>query len=100
MPIYEYACATCGHRFELRQRFSDEPVEECPECGSSVHRVFHPTGIIFKGSGWYITDSRKSTGAGETGDGKPAGSEAPSTTTKETTSTTTKTEAVPAAADN
>lgn len=66
MPIYEYACGTCGHTFERKQRFSDEPVSECPECGAQVRRVLHPAGIIFKGSGWYITDSRKSSGSSDT----------------------------------
>jgi putative FmdB family regulatory protein len=60
MPIYEYECAACKHRFERSQRFSDPPVSECPVCGSPVRRVLFPAGIVFKGSGWYITDSRKS----------------------------------------
>lgn len=67
MPIYEYACSACGHRFDIKQRFSDEPVAECSKCGSQVRRVLHPAGIIFKGSGWYITDSRKSNGASSDG---------------------------------
>ncbi len=58
MPIYEYACGSCGHRFETKQRFSDDPITTCPECGQSVRRVLHPAGIIFKGSGFYINDSR------------------------------------------
>lgn len=60
MPTYEYECRECSVRFERMQRFSDEPVKTCPECGGPVRRVFHPVGIVFKGSGWYITDSRKS----------------------------------------
>jgi putative FmdB family regulatory protein len=63
MPIYEYACATCGHRFDVRQSFSDEPVTDCTKCGALVRRVLHPAGVIFKGSGWYVTDSRKSADA-------------------------------------
>ncbi len=59
MPIYEYECSACKSRFERMQRFSDPPVTECPECGSAVRRVLFPAGIVFKGSGWYITDSRK-----------------------------------------
>jgi putative FmdB family regulatory protein len=58
MPIYEYECTSCKTRFERSQRFSDPPVTECPECGSQVRRVLFPAGIVFKGSGWYITDSR------------------------------------------
>ena len=58
MPIYEYACGSCGHRFETKQRFTDDPITTCPQCGQSVRRVLHPAGIIFKGSGFYINDSR------------------------------------------
>lgn len=58
MPIYEYECSACKTRFERSQRFSDAPVTECPECGSPVRRVLFPAGVVFKGSGWYITDSR------------------------------------------
>jgi len=63
VPLYEYACANCGHRFEVRQRVVDEPISVCPKCGGPTRRVFHPVGIIFKGSGWYSTDSRKSESA-------------------------------------
>lgn len=59
MPTYEYQCKTCGHHFERVQRFSDAPLTECPECSGVIRRVIHPAGIVFKGSGWYITDSRK-----------------------------------------
>lgn len=59
MPIYEYVCASCSHSFEVRQRFSDDPVTTCPQCGGTVRRVLFPAGIIFKGSGFYITDNRK-----------------------------------------
>lgn len=61
MPTYEYQCGTCGNRFEKFQSFSEEPVKICPECGSPVKKVFSPAGIIFKGSGWYINDSKKAT---------------------------------------
>jgi putative FmdB family regulatory protein len=60
MPTYEYECLACKHRFERFQKFSDPPVSECPECGASVRKVLFPAGVVFKGSGWYITDSRKS----------------------------------------
>jgi len=59
MPIYEYECTRCGHRFEVKQRFSDDPVATCPTCGNSVRRLLHPAGIIFKGSGFYITDYKR-----------------------------------------
>jgi len=58
MPLYEYQCQECGLRFERRQHFSDEPVKICPDCGGSVVRLIHPAGIIFKGSGFYVTDNR------------------------------------------
>ena len=58
MPIYEYQCDTCGLRFEHRQHMSDEPLKDCPECDGHVHRVIQPVGVIFKGSGFYITDNR------------------------------------------
>ncbi len=72
MPVYEYECENCGRRFERLQSINDEPVRQCPECSGSVHKVFHPAGIIFKGSGWYITDSRKSTSGSVTGESKSA----------------------------
>lgn len=59
MPIYQYECDKCGIRFERMQRMSDEPLTECPECDGHVHRVIQPVGIIFRGSGFYITDNRQ-----------------------------------------
>lgn len=59
MPTYAYRCTACSHEFEVFQKFSDQPLTECPECGSPVRKVFQPVGIVFKGSGWYINDSRK-----------------------------------------
>jgi putative FmdB family regulatory protein len=61
MPTYTYRCTACGYGFERFQRFSDGPLTECPECQGLVKRVLHPVGIVFKGSGWYITDSRSAT---------------------------------------
>lgn len=78
MPIYEYACSQCGHRFDARQSWSDDPLTVCPECTGAIRRVMHPAGVIFKGSGWYITDSRKSSSAPESSDksnGKSDGGE-------------------------
>ena len=67
MPVYEYQCTECKERFERQQRFSEEPVRDCPICGAAVRRVYQPVGIIFKGSGFYVTDNRKDSGekAGE-----------------------------------
>ena len=62
MPVYEYECNKCSHRFEMRQGFHDDPQAECPKCKEIARRVFHPAPIIFKGSGFYVTDHRKSSG--------------------------------------
>ena len=57
MPVYGYRCSR-GHHFEVQQRITDAPLNQCPECGAPVTRVFYPVGIVFKGSGFYKTDSR------------------------------------------
>jgi putative FmdB family regulatory protein len=62
MPTYSYHCETGNHDFDIVQRFSDDALTVCPECGGSVRRVIQPVGVVFKGSGWYITDSRKGSG--------------------------------------
>ena len=65
MPTYVYACDECGVQFEEYQSFNSKPLEVCPHGHEgTVRRVFQPVGIVFKGSGWYITDSRKSESAG------------------------------------
>jgi len=58
MPLYEYQCRECGLRFTRRQHFTEEPVRVCPECNGPVDRLIQPAGIIFKGSGFYVTDHR------------------------------------------
>ena len=60
MPIYEYECGHCCFRFEMKQGFDEEPEAMCPQCQGRAQRVFHSTPVIFKGSGFYVTDSRKS----------------------------------------
>jgi putative FmdB family regulatory protein len=62
MPTYQYACVKCDHAFELVQSFSDAPVTSCPECNGEVKKVYGNVGIVFKGSGFYKTDSRPSGG--------------------------------------
>ena len=59
MPIYEYECGDCRFRFEKRQGYHEDPESVCPQCKGKTYRVIHPAPIIFKGSGFYITDSRK-----------------------------------------
>ncbi len=65
MPTYQYACTNpeSKHEFEVVQSFSDAPVSECPECGATVRKVYGSVGVVFKGSGFYRTDSRKSSEA-------------------------------------
>ncbi len=58
MPTYVYECTDCGVRFERLQSYSDATLRECPECGGQVHRVIQPVGVIFKGSGFYVTDNK------------------------------------------
>jgi len=58
MPTYEYQCLSCGRHVEIVQRFSDEPLRTCEHCGGPLRRVFHPVGILLKGSGFYSTDNR------------------------------------------
>jgi len=58
VPTYEYACTACGYRFDAVQRFTDEPLAECPECGGALRKVYGAVGIVLKGSGFYKTDSR------------------------------------------
>ncbi|HEY7280615.1 MAG TPA: FmdB family zinc ribbon protein [Actinomycetota bacterium] len=58
MPTYEYACLQCGEHVEVYQSFTDEPLSVCPNCGGQLRKVFHPAGILFRGSGFYKTDSR------------------------------------------
>lgn len=59
MPTYEYTCKACGENFDIVQSFSDKPLKKHPgDCGGPVQKVFHASGIVFKGSGFYVTDSR------------------------------------------
>jgi len=62
MPLYEYRCQQCGHLQEIRHGFKETHAEPCSQCGAELVRVFTPTGIVFKGSGFYVNDSRKSSG--------------------------------------
>ncbi len=103
MPTYEYLCQTCSHRFETWQKMTDEPLKICPECGGHIRRVLFPAGVIFKGSGFYVTDHKGEHPAGAKSDvkkeegapeaakpksdeSKPAESGASASASKETTS--------------
>jgi putative FmdB family regulatory protein len=60
MPIYEYACTACGERTEAKQTFDDPPLLECPACGGKLRKLYSPVGVVFKGTGFYSTDGRRS----------------------------------------
>ena len=88
MPLYEYECDSCGHRFEVIQKFSDPLVDTCPKCGKtkSVHKLISSPAIQFKGTGWYITDyakkdSTSATKAGNAKEGSTSSSEGSSSST-------------------
>jgi putative FmdB family regulatory protein len=101
MPTYEYRCQSCGTRFEVWQKMSDDPLTTCQTCGGPVHRVLYPAGIVFKGSGFYSTDNRSSgssasssqssSASGDSaGSGSASGGNAPAAASESKTSTTPK----------
>jgi putative FmdB family regulatory protein len=69
MPLYEYQCKKCGHRFEKIQKFSDKMIKKCPECGGPVEQLVSAPAVQFKGSGWYVTDYAKKSHAPATDTG-------------------------------
>jgi putative FmdB family regulatory protein len=73
MPIYEYECKKCHHRFEKIQKFSDPHVKKCPECGGPIEQVITAPAVQFKGTGWYVTDYAKKSGSmGSSSNGEPS----------------------------
>jgi putative FmdB family regulatory protein len=89
MPVYAYECKECGVRFERRQSFNDDPITVCPECEGEVRRLIQPAGIVFKGSGFYVTDNRSSSNSTVSGT---------SDSTTKSTSAEKKTDSTPAKA--
>src|SRR5688572_15260779 len=89
MPLYEYQCDACAHRFEVIQKYSDPPVDVCPKCGGAVKKLLSSPAIQFKGTGWYITDYARS---GKTDSGSASASSDSKTETKPETKTETKSE--------
>ena len=87
MPTYQYACTECGHAFEQVQSFSDDTLTVCPECQGRLRKVFNAVGVVFKGSGFYRTDSRGKSSAAEAGS---SSSESKGETKKTETKTETK----------
>ena len=90
MPLYEYECESCHHRFERIQKFSDPPVETCPVCGKGpVRKLISSPAIQFKGSGWYITDyAKKSSTDGGSKSSSGSGTEKKSESTEKSESST------------
>jgi putative FmdB family regulatory protein len=80
MPTYEYACTLCGHKFEAIQSFTDAALTQCPECDGLVQKVYSNVGVVFKGSGFYKTDSRKTKSESSTSATTPATPVAPAAT--------------------
>ena len=99
MPLYEYECDACGHRFETIRKFSDPPLEVCPKCGGHVRKLIASPAFQFKGTGWYITDYAKkdSSGAGKTSGSSSEADKGSSSDTKETPA---KSESTPAASES
>lgn len=81
MPTYAYRGTACAHEFEAYQSFSEEPLITCIECGGPARRVIQPAPLVFKGSGWYITDSRPSSSASAKPDGDSSPDATPATAT-------------------
>jgi len=99
VPTYQYACTECGHAFEQFQSFSDDALTVCPECDGRLRKVFNAVGVVFKGSGFYRTDSRSSGSSSSTAassSGSPSSDS--SSTSSSTSSSSAKTESKPAAA--
>lgn len=90
MPLYEYQCDNCAHRFEVIQKFSDAPVEVCPKCGGPVKKLLSSPAIQFKGTGWYITDYAKKSDSATTPASSATKTDPPKTETKTDTKADTK----------
>jgi putative FmdB family regulatory protein len=104
MPLYEYVCGACGHRFEQIRKFSDSPLEVCPNCGErKLHKLVSSPAIQFKGSGWYINDYAKkgpadpsTTAPAAKSDGKTSSESSESSDSGTTAKSSTSTDTAPA----
>src|ERR1051326_6890865 len=92
MPVYTYECEECGARFDARQSFNDTPLTVCPTCEGKIHRVIQPVGVVFKGSGFYVNDSRSKQNLATTGSGKKEDSKSGEGGSTEAAASTTKSE--------
>lgn len=90
VPIYEYACTACGERFEAKQSFDDLPLEECPKCGGKLRKLYSPVGVVFRGSGFYSTDTKKKSAAASADKSSTSSSTDKKTDKKESTKSTDK----------
>ena len=102
MPTYSYACTACDNKFDIVQSFSDASLTECPECSGKLRKLFNSVGIVFKGSGFYRTDSRSGSTASETAktESKSSSSDTSgsSTTNSSSSTSSSSTSSAPAAA--
>jgi putative FmdB family regulatory protein len=96
VPTYQYSCTECGHFFEAVQSFSDDSLTVCPECEGRLRKVFNAVGVVFKGSGFYRTDSRGTSGSGSDS-GSDSGTTKTETKAESPSTSSTKTESKPAA---
>jgi putative FmdB family regulatory protein len=98
VPLYEYLCKKCGHRFEKIQKFSDPEIKECPQCAGEVERLLSAPAVQFKGTGWYVTDYAKKSGSpSASGSSDKKGT---SSTSDSTQSSAKKTESSPTKSDS
>ncbi|MFJ5266268.1 FmdB family zinc ribbon protein [Streptomyces sp. NPDC088387] len=90
MPTYQYQCTECGEGLEAVQKFTDDALTECPNCGGRLKKVFSAVGIVFKGSGFYRNDSRGSSSSSSTSSSKPAAASSDSKSTSTSSSSDSK----------
>lgn len=86
MPLYEYQCKKCKHKFEKIQKFSDRPLKKCPECGGPLEKLLHAAGLQFKGAGWYVNDYAAKSVSRDSTDHSPVEKEQPQDAGKEKSS--------------
>ena len=99
MPLYEYQCDACAHRFEVIQKFADSPIDVCPKCGGAVKKLLSSPAIQFKGTGWYITDYARS-GKSEGGSSPPSNETKTDSKPETKQETKTETKSEPAKTDS
>ena len=102
MPTYQYACteSACGHRFDAAQSFSDDPLTICPQCEGRLRKVFSAVGVVFKGSGFYRTDSRAAANGSAESKGKASSTDDKSTAAKSSSSSSSSSSGAPGAASS